>query len=288
HLECSVMAHDLLGRETNGVIDIHSGGEDNLFPHHECEIAQSCGASGEDYFARYWFHPRHLFVEGEKMSKSKGTFFTVEQLLDKGFSPAAIRLELIKTHYRSNANFTMQGLRDSAKMVKRWRDARIEIARRSTGWKDKDNRIVAHRLNHSLERAMNDDLNIAGAIGTINGFINTAMTWETHFDAPEPTREEAVKRIELAKAVPPAGADGFVDVFSWIGPVLGVFDVEHEALAASDVDESKIEALIAERAAVRKAKDWTRADAIRDELDAMGIELVDTSQGTTWKHKTPN
>jgi cysteinyl-tRNA synthetase len=107
HLECSVMARSLLGP----VIDLHSGGEDNIFPHHDCEIAQSCGVSGEENFACHWFHPRHLFVEGAKMSKSAGTFYTVSDLLEKGFSPASIRMELIKTHYRSNANFTMQGLR---------------------------------------------------------------------------------------------------------------------------------------------------------------------------------
>ncbi|MEC9373789.1 MAG: hypothetical protein VYC34_08095, partial [Planctomycetota bacterium] len=117
HLECSAMARERLG----DVIDLHSGGEDNIFPHHECEVAQSCAATGEPRFARHWIHVRHLFVEGEKMSKSKGNFFTVRQLIDKGFDPAAIRLELIKTHYRSNANFTEQGLKDSARMVERWR-----------------------------------------------------------------------------------------------------------------------------------------------------------------------
>jgi cysteinyl-tRNA synthetase len=121
HLECSVMAQSLLADDTGGVIDIHSGGEDNIFPHHECECAQSRCASGADHFARYWFHTRFLIVEGEKMSKSKGNFFTVRDLLGKGASPAAIRLELIKTHYRGQANFTMQGLRDSQRQVDRWK-----------------------------------------------------------------------------------------------------------------------------------------------------------------------
>ncbi|MFT5205472.1 MAG: cysteinyl-tRNA synthetase, partial [Phycisphaerales bacterium] len=116
HLECSAMATALLG----DVIDIHSGGEDNIFPHHECEIAQSCCATDSKSFANYWFHTRFLLVDGGKMSKSKGNFYTLRDLVSKGASPAAIRLELIRTHYRSNANFTMQGLKDSQRQIDRW------------------------------------------------------------------------------------------------------------------------------------------------------------------------
>ena len=119
HLECSAMALGLLAPES-GMIDIHSGGEDNIFPHHECEIAQSCAATGAPAFARHWFHTRHLVVEGEKMSKSTGNYFTVRDLLAKGATPAAIRLELVRTHYRQNANFTLQGLRDCGRMIDRW------------------------------------------------------------------------------------------------------------------------------------------------------------------------
>ena len=108
HLECSAMALGLLAPE-KGMIDIHSGGEDNIFPHHECEIAQSCAATGAPEFAKHWFHTRHLVVEGEKMSKSTGNYFTVRDLLAKGATPAAIRLELIRTHYRQNSNFHAAG-----------------------------------------------------------------------------------------------------------------------------------------------------------------------------------
>ena len=116
HLECSAMALAILGE----VIDIHSGGEDNIFPHHECEIAQTCCTTDSPSFANYWFHTRFLLVDGGKMSKSKGNFYTLRDLLEKGVSPAALRLELIKTHYRSNANFTIQGLKDSQRQVERW------------------------------------------------------------------------------------------------------------------------------------------------------------------------
>jgi cysteinyl-tRNA synthetase len=131
HIECSVMSlgrlipgglDRVLGKPDAGcVLDLHSGGEDNIFPHHECERAQSCACTGGDRFARHWFHARFLQVEGEKMSKSKGNFFTARDLFARGHEPAAVRLELIKTHYRVNANFTEQGLKDSARRIEGYR-----------------------------------------------------------------------------------------------------------------------------------------------------------------------
>ena len=124
HIECSAMARAVLGRD---VIDIHTGGEDNIFPHHECEIAQSRGATGCDSFARFWMHSRHLMIEGEKMSKSKGNFYTVRQVLDGAMTenpvdPAVLRLEMVKANYRSQMNFTRRGLEDSAANVRRLRE----------------------------------------------------------------------------------------------------------------------------------------------------------------------
>ncbi|MCL4123995.1 UNVERIFIED_CONTAM: hypothetical protein GTU68_049018, partial [Idotea baltica] len=115
HIECSVMARSLLGAD---VIDIHTGGEDLIFPHHECEIAQSCGATGADKFSNFWIHARFLFVEGEKMSKSKGNFYTARDVF-AGNMQAVLRFELIKSHYRTNMNFTVKGLRDSAATIQR-------------------------------------------------------------------------------------------------------------------------------------------------------------------------
>ena len=139
HIECSCMARKRLGRD---VIDIHTGGEDLIFPHHECEIAQTCGATGENSFARFWMHARFLLVEGEKMSKSRGNFYTVRDVLqgrvrdEKGqptgvsVHPAVLRLELLKSHYRGNMNFTHKGLIDSAGVVRRLTEfrARLEAA----------------------------------------------------------------------------------------------------------------------------------------------------------------
>ncbi|MEZ6164689.1 MAG: hypothetical protein R3B67_09670 [Phycisphaerales bacterium] len=179
HIECTAMAlrrlidDNLTPEKIRGAtIDLHSGGEDNIFPHHECEIAQSCCFTGAPTFARHWFHPRFLKVDGQKMSKSKGTMYTLSDLTAKGFDPAAIRLELIKTHYRANADFSIQGLKDSTRTAQRWKRF---IDSGQKGAPGETNTAV----RDVVVSAMNDDLNIAGAIGTINKWIK---------DTPDPTR----------------------------------------------------------------------------------------------------
>jgi cysteinyl-tRNA synthetase len=174
HLECSVMAARLLagaaadgaGDPAAALIDLHSGGEDNIFPHHECEIAQSCAGSGHAHFARHWFHARHLMVEGEKMSKSKGNFFTVRDILAKGATPAALRLELVRTHYRVNANFTMQGLKDCQKQIDRW--ARLAAWLEQNSSAPTDGPGPLRRGLAEFKAALADDLNVARAIGALN------------------------------------------------------------------------------------------------------------------------
>ncbi len=248
HLECSVMARDVLGDE----IDLHSGGEDNIFPHHECEIAQSCCATGRNHFARYWFHPRFLQVEGAKMSKSKGNFFTLRDLTAKGFSPAAIRLELIKTHYRANANFTEQGLKDSARMITRLRDF-LSRADASTEPGAPNKNAAA-----AFARSMDDDLNIAGAIGTINSWIN---------DTPTPTHADGV-------------------LLRTFDAVLGVVELpDIESSVEEDPEAGKIEDLLRRRTKARASKDWAAADEIRDQLDAMSVVVEDSPDGPKWTRK---
>ncbi len=250
HIECSAMAKALLGEE----IDLHSGGEDNIFPHHECEIAQSRCATGRPCFARFWFHPRFLMVEGEKMSKSRGTFFTVRDILGKGFSPAALRLELIKTHYRSNANFTEQGLIDSARMVARWR----EFLTRADSSADAGARNEA--VATELADAMNNDLNVARALGVLNAWIGKT---------PSPTR-----------------ADGaLLRTFDGALGVLSRADADAAGSGAADPDAPKIEALIQGRKDARARKDFAEADRIRGELDALGVIVTDAPTGTTWSRK---
>jgi cysteinyl-tRNA synthetase len=245
HIECSVMSRVLCD-----TIDIHSGGEDNIFPHHECERAQSCCAHGTPEFARHWFHPRFLLVEGEKMSKSKGNFFTARELFEK-HDPAAVRLELIKTHYRANANFTEQGLKDSARIIERWRRF-IEIATNDGDAHDSD---VATRFAD----AMADDLNIAAAIGAINSWVSS-IDQPTSADAAQLRALDGVLGVLALKKPPAAETD------------IGLFT------GGLEPDPAVIDKLIARRDA-KKAKDFATSDRIRDELAAMGYAIKDVAGG---------
>jgi cysteinyl-tRNA synthetase len=273
HIECSVMSYErLVAAERRGdgatkalpmlpdgqaIIDLHSGGEDNIFPHHESELAQSCCALNErpdqGVFARMWFHPRFLFVEGEKMSKSKGNFFTARDLFAKGHEAGAVRMELIRTHYRSNANFTEQGLKDSARIVERWRRF-VEQARGSA----KSGEVNA-QVRDDFAGAMHEDLNIAGAIGAINKWVA---------ETAEPTRADAA----------------LLDQFD---AVLGLLERERAEVAQTSIGifapgvepNPAVIAKLEERRAARAAKDFKRSDVIRDELAAMGYEIKDVAGG---------
>jgi cysteinyl-tRNA synthetase len=254
HLECSAMAASLLGDE----IDLHSGGEDNIFPHHECEIAQSCGASGHACFARHWFHTRHLMVEGAKMSKSKGNFFTARDLFAKGVTPAALRLELIRTHYRSNANFTLQGLSDCQRQVDRWTRAGEALAAAAAGRGADPSRAPGpfERGLVDFTAALCDDLNVAAAMAAVNA-------------AASADRGDACPVRELA-------------ALNRMDAVLGVLERNRPIGGTDDAFAAKVEALIDARRAARAAKAWAESDRIRDELVALGVTLKDGPQGTTW------
>ena len=261
HLECSVMADALLG--VDGVIDFHSGGEDNIFPHHECEIAQSRCATGASSFARFWFHTRHLVVEGQKMSKSKGNFFTVREIMSKGVTPAALRLELIRTHYRQNANFTMQGLKDCGRMVDRWcrlRDqfeAGVVLAGDGPG--------PLEEVLPAFTEALCDDLNLARAIGLLNEAVGASRV------------DEGQERGD------PSRAHSELDALRRMDHVLGVLDRNHAPSGESDDSLSAIvEERIAARTQAKVEKDWAAADLIREELTSMGIAIKDGPEGTTW------
>ncbi len=245
HIECSAMAKAVLGR---AVIDIHTGGEDNIFPHHECEIAQSCGASGEDHFARFWMHSRHLMVEGEKMSKSKGNFYTVRQVLDGALTPnkvdpAVLRYEMIKASYRGQMNFSARGLEDSAANVKRLR-----------GFYAKQNGAAApvgtdHPVLARFVAALADDLNTAGALAVVFEYVNAGGS-----DDPTETR-------------------GVLEQFD---RVLGVL----EPRAAGAQDDGWAAARCAALDAARAAKDWATSDTLRAELQDAGYEVKNTPEGT--------
>jgi cysteinyl-tRNA synthetase len=253
------MAQSLLG----DVIDLHSGGEDNIFPHHECEIAQSCSANGAKTFSRYWFHTRHLIVEGEKMSKSKSNFFTVRDLLAKGYSPAAIRLRIISSKYREQSNFTFQGLTDSQRDIDRWLRLKrfLEDAIDAKPKSDGPPGPLSESLRE-FKAALASDLNIAGAIGVLN---------------------KAVGRYNTNEEPPAIDLPAELDALDQMNSVLGVLDLQTQGEAKMDRDEAAtITAKIADRNAARTARDFKRSDQIRDELLAMGIEIKDGPQGTTW------
>ena len=250
HIECSAMAGERLADKT-GAIDLHSGGEDNIFPHHECEVAQTCGCTGNDTYARMWFHPRFLLVEGAKMSKSKGNFYTARELFAKGVEPGALRLELIRTHYRSNANFTMQGLEDSRRMLGRWR----RVAEAGASAAAEPSRGVLD----DFAAAMHNDLNVAEAVGVINAWINTV-------EAPSAADAAAMAAMDA---------------------VLGVLSLERAQSTATAIavyapgvtPSGSVEAKLAERKAARANKDFAASDRLRDELAAMGYAIKDVAGG---------
>jgi cysteinyl-tRNA synthetase len=258
HLECSVMANQLLG----DVIDIHSGGEDNIFPHHECEIAQSCCATGNTSFANYWFHTRFLLVDGAKMSKSKGNFYTLRYLLEKGATPAAIRLELIRTNYSSNANFTLQGLKDSQRQVDRWRRLATWLCENSDIKIDDGGPLQIAR--DKFIAAMCDDLNVSGAIG----FLSEAASAYAVDKKPNEGCGCATLHDEFL-------------ALQEIDSILGVLELQDEA-CTDNIDVAKIDCLITSRLEARENKDWSLADEIRDELLDLGVAIKDSSEGTTW------
>lgn len=257
HIECSCMARKRLGRD---VIDIHTGGEDLIFPHHECEIAQSRGATGADSFARFWMHARFLMVEGEKMSKSKGNFWTVRDVLEGKATgvevhPAVLRLELIKSHYRSNMNFTKKGLQDSAGAVKRLQDLRTRLESEASEPADVD---LSHPVLQEFGQALADDLNVAGALGAI-------LPWAAgeHADAAESLG--VLDRVNSVLAVAPLGEAG--------------------AEASDSGDNPDIISLCAAMDDARAAKDWPKSDAIRAQLEEAGYDVKTTPDGTVAEKK---
>ncbi len=257
HIECSAMSMAYLGE----TFDIHTGGVDNIFPHHENEIAQSEAATGKP-FARTWLHAEHLIVEGQKMAKSLGNFFTLRDVLDRGYRPRAIRYLLLSVHYRSQLNFTFAGLEQAVASLERLGDfvARLE-ALPSDGEPDAGLAERTRRAREEFDAALDDDLNTSRALGVVFEWIRDVNR------AIDAGAASAADRVALEEML--AAFDGIYDVLT---P-----DAVETELATG------IEALIAEREAARKKRDWARADAIRDELAARGVILEDTPRGVRWK-----
>jgi cysteinyl-tRNA synthetase len=241
--------------------DIHCGGVDNMFPHHENEIAQSEAATGKT-FVDYWMHNEHLQVEGKKMSKRFGNFYTLRDLLAKGYDPITIRYLLISTHYRQQFNFTFEGLESSKAAVERLRNFVRRLHEVQSGTGTEKVATLTAKLEACFGGSMDDDLNIGFALSSLFDFVREMNTL---LDANLVSKEEAAIAIGVMKR---------------IDSVLGVIgEVKAEEALSSDID-----ALVQKREEARKAKNWKEADAIRAQLKAMGIVLEDTAQGIRW-HK---
>jgi cysteinyl-tRNA synthetase len=252
HIECSVMSMQYLGEQ----IDIHTGGEDNIFPHHECEIAQSEAITGRP-FARYWLHVRFLLVDNEKMSKSKGNFFTVRELLEQGHNPRALRYALLGTHYRQPQNYTQEGLRAAARAVERLQNLVDRLLRhpRRLGEPSSEVEALAARAEAGFRRELSDDLAVASAL---------AEVFELH---------RAANSMETAGALNGADVDRLLAAMRLFDRVLGVLDFETAAVPKA------VLALVMERERARKSRDFARSDALRERIRQSGYVVEDTRGG---------
>jgi cysteinyl-tRNA synthetase len=258
HIECSAMSMKYLGE----TFDIHTGGIDLVFPHHENEIAQSEGATGKP-FARHWIHYEHLKVDGESMSKSKGNYYTFRDVTARGFAPIAVRYFLFSVPYRKQLNFTFEALRGAEKSVMGLRDfrSRLKDARVEAGSNARLSEVAARALK-DFEAGLDDDLNTSVALAALHNLareVNTALA--DHAVLDENKRE-------------------LLDLLERFNIVLNIFDDEQPPML-----DAEIQSLIDERQEARRRRDFSRADEIRDQLASGGITLEDTKDGVRWKRR---
>ncbi len=258
HIECSAMSMKYLGEQ----FDIHTGGVDNRFPHHENEIAQSCCATGGP-FAGTWLHSEFLLVEGKKMSKSLGNFYTLRDLLEKGLDPVAIRYTLLSVHYRAQLNFSFEGIEASAQAVRRLRDLNGRLGRSPAGpgSGDKVWQLTA-ACETDFTEALDDDLNLAGALGHL-------FTWVREVNALLDSGSPDAGELERLQA--------------WLNRVDSLLDVLREEQDESA--EGRVAELVAQRAAAKQSRDFPAADRLRLEIESLGWVVKDTPQGPVFHRR---
>jgi cysteinyl-tRNA synthetase len=285
HIECSAMAMEYLGDS----FDLHAGGEDLMFPHHENEIAQSESVTHKP-FARHWMHVRFLLVDGKKMSKSEGNFFTLRDLLLKGYKASAIRLALISVPYRHQLNFTFDSLTEATNAIDRLRTFHQRIKQGTfTHGENDDLQLAAKKANAEYLSALANDLNTAEARAPIFDLIrvtNTAIDQGRFFAGD---REAVLEVLAGFDAVFDVIEDGDAEptrrAVEWAEKSGRQADVAPELLARQGLTDEAIDALVAERTQAKRQRNFARADQIRKELAAKGIIIEDSKDGVRWKRK---
>ena len=263
HVECSAMSMEILGE----TFDLHCGGVDLIFPHHENEIAQSESATGKP-FVRTWLHSEHLLVDGQKMSKSLGNQYTLPDLLARGLSARALRYLFLSVHYRQKLNFTFESLDGAAGALRRVDEMRFRLLHaEEKGTPDPRLAEAADRLRRDFAAGLADDLNVAVALAAVFAFVKEVNV--------------AIEEGRIGQGDKPRVVDALADV----DRVLGVLDATAWDTGAGQDDSAEIERLIKERNDARQRRDFAASDRIRGELAARGIVLEDTPQGTRWKRK---
>jgi cysteinyl-tRNA synthetase len=285
HIECSAMAMAYLGES----FDLHAGGEDLMFPHHENEIAQSESATHKP-FARHWMHVRFLLVDGRKMSKSEGNFYTLRDLLLKGYKASAIRLALISVPYRHQLNFTFEGLAEATAAIERLRtfSNRLKAGTFESG-ESAELLAAAKKADEEFRAALANDLNTAEARAPIFDLVRLANTAIDKGQLKAGDRDAILKVLEAFDAVfcviEDHDAAATAHALAWAEHAGRMDEVAPELKAGMGLTDEAIDALVAERTLAKKQRNFARADQIRNELAEKGVVIEDSKDGVRWKRK---